>query len=160
MLKLLFLWTAIICCGLSSFGQAKENSITIKSQFGGQQYYQNGKKINMSTMARIMDSNEQAYQQIKSAQSNRAVATILGFAGGFMAGWTLGAAIAGGNANWAVAGVGAGLIVASIPFNSKSNRQAASAVDIYNGGLTTSLHTKMKMGLAFRGNAVGVNLSF
>jgi len=47
----------------------------------------------MIQLVNTMKINEQAYMQIKSAQSTYTMAMILSYAGGFMVGWPLGTAI-------------------------------------------------------------------
>ena len=55
-----------------------------------------------------------------------------------MVGYPLGTAIAGGDTNWALAGIGAGLIGVSIPFSSATNKNARTAVELYNAEVETS----------------------
>jgi hypothetical protein len=98
-----------------TYGQVSTDSISIKKVFGGYQFYQGDKRLNMNQLVKAMEPNEQAYKEIKSAQSTYTLSTIVGFAGGFMVGWPLGAAVSGGEPNWTMAGIGAGLIVVSIP---------------------------------------------
>ena len=121
-----------------SFGQSSADSISMHKAFGGYQFYQADQKLNMSQLVNAMKSNEQAYQEIKSAQSNYTFASILGFAGGFMIGWPIGTAIGGGDPNWALAGIGAGILVVSIPISNQANKQAKSAVEEFNRGLRNS----------------------
>ena len=62
-----------------------------------------------------MKPNEQAYKLIKSAQSTYTWGKcIFSYAGGFMIGYPLGTALGGGEPNWAMANIGAGLKAASI----------------------------------------------
>jgi hypothetical protein len=107
----------------------------MKKGFGGYQFYKVEKRLNMNQLVYAMKSNEQAFSQIKKAQSNYTLASIVGFIGGFMVGWPIGTAIGGGQPNWTMAGIGAGLFIVSIPINQKSNNQAKHAVGIYNSGL-------------------------
>ena len=106
-----------------------------------------------------MESNEQAYKQMRSAQTTLTLTSVIGFAGGFMVGWPIGAAIAGGEPNWALAG--AGLIAISIPLSIKFNKQAKQAVDNYNNGLQArSFWDKRELKLAVKGNGLGLMLYF
>lgn len=153
--------TLLISCLSFTFGQSSTDSITIKKAFGGYQFSQSGKRLNMSQLARTMEPNEQAYKEIKAAQSSYTVASIIGGVGGFMVGWQLGTAVAGGEPNWVLAGIGAGLIVVTIPISQKFNKQAKSAIDTYNGGLRTSSYwDKTELRLAMTGNGVGFTLKF
>jgi hypothetical protein len=78
-----------------------------------------------------------------------------------MVGWPIGTAIAGGEPNWALAGIGAGLIVVSIPFSQKFNKQVKSAVETYNGGLkTSSFWDNRELRFSINANGVGFGLRF
>ncbi len=154
---------AIIICLLTvtcafTYGQTATDSISIKKVAGGYKFYHGEKKLNLNQLVIMLEPNEKAHKQIKSAQSTNTLATILGFAGGFMVGWPLGTAAGGGEPNWAVAGVGAGLIVFSIPMSQKFNKQAKEAVDTYNGGLQTSSF-RNKSDLRFSLSEIGLGLT-
>lgn len=127
----------IVTCAFS-FGQTPTDSISMKKAFGGYQFYQGKKRLNVNQLVNIMKPNGQAYNQIKSAQSTNTLATIIGGVGGFMVGWPIGAAVAGGKPNWTMAGIGVGLIVVSIPITKNFNKKAKQAVKTFNGGLHTS----------------------
>jgi hypothetical protein len=115
----------------------------------------------MNQLVNTMKPNDQAYNQIKSAQSTYTMAMIFSCAGGFMVGWPLGTAIGGGEPNWAMAGIGAGLIVVAIPISQSFNKKAKQAVEIYNGGLqTSSFWDKNELKLSKTGNGIGLTLSF
>lgn len=144
-----------------TYGQTVSDSISMKKAFGGYQFYQGEKRLNMNQLVNAMKPNEQAYNHIKSAQSTYTFASIIGFAGGFMVGWPIGTAIGGGKPDWTMAGIGAGLIVVSIPISQKFNKQAKQAVDTYNGGLqTNSFWNKNELRFFMTGNGVGLTLRF
>ncbi len=152
----------LLMVGLTfTFGQTVTDSISMKKAFGGYKFYQGEKRLNMNQLVNAIKPNEQAYNQIKTAQSSYALASIIGFAGGFMVGWPIGTAIGGGEPNWIMAGIGAGLIVVSIPISQKFNRQAKQAVDTYNGGLqTSSFWDKRELRFSMTGNGIGFTLRF
>jgi len=161
MKRILLVLTLLTSCLAFSFGQSAADSITMKQQFGGYQFYQDGYTLNMSQLGRELMLNEQAHKEFKGAQVNYVISSIIGGAGGFMVGWTLGTAIAGGEPNWALAGIGAGLIVVSIPISQKVNKQVVKAVNIYNGGLDTSSRWEnTELRLAMTGNGFGLTLRF
>lgn len=108
-----------------------------------------------------MKSDEQAYKEIKAAQSTNVLATVVAVAGGALVGWPIGTAIGGGDPKWVLAGIGAGLIVVSIPISQKFNKQAKNAVDLYNGGLNANAFwDKAELRFAFSGNGIGLTLGF
>lgn len=143
------------------FGQAAADSITMKKVFGGYQFCQGNDMLGMKQLVNTMKPNEQAFKEIKSAQSNYTLATIIGAAGGFMIGWPIGTAIGGGDPNWTLAGIGAGLFVVSIPITQKSNKQAKEAVNIYNSALQTSTFwDKRQLNFTMSENRIGLTLRF
>lgn len=145
----------------SSSGQHNSDSITMKKVVGGYHFYQGDKRLNISQLVKTMESNELAYNEMKAAQTNNTIASIFGFSGGFLVGWTLGTAVAGGEPNWVLAGVGAGLILISIPITQKFNEQAKTAVDSFNTGINTgSFWKKTELKFAMSGNGIGLILNF
>lgn len=151
----------IILCELSFqvFSQTSADSITMKKVFGGYQFFQGDKRLNMSKLIETMQPNGQAYKEVKAAQSTYTLATIIGGAGGFMVGWPLGTALAGGNPNWFMAGIGVGLIVISIPINQKFCKQAKTAVETFNGGVKTgSFWDKTEFRSTFSGYGIGLTM--
>ncbi len=89
------------------------------------------------------------------------MAMIFSYAGVFMVGWPLGAAIGGGEPNWAMAGIGAGLIVVAIPISQNFNKKAKHAVETYHGGLqTSSFWDKNELKISMTGNGIGLTLNF
>lgn len=137
--KLILLTFAALTISLAGMAQEIDNpmqgrrdSVEMKKAFGSYQFYHEGRQLKMKQLEELLKSNEQAYQQLRSSRSSRTISTILGFAGGFMIGWPLGTAIAGGEPNWALAGVGAGVVAVSIPISASANKKMKKAVSIYN----------------------------
>ncbi len=148
-------------CLSNTFAQTENDSITIKKVFGGYQFYQGEQRLNMNKLVNTMKPNEEAYKQIKSAQSTYTMATIFSCAGGCMVGWPLGTAMGGGEPNWIMAGIGAGLIVVTITISQSFNKKAKQAVDTFNGGLQTcSFWDKNELNLTMTGNGIGLTLNF
>ncbi|MBL7969569.1 MAG: hypothetical protein JNK09_21395 [Prolixibacteraceae bacterium] len=161
-MKKYFLFSALLSIMyLFSFGQAPTAPIEMKKTFGGYLFYQSDERMNMNQLTRAMKANEQAYNEFKTAKSNYVAASIIGGAGGFMIGWPLGAALAGGEANWTMAGIGAGLVAISIPFNVKFNKQVKHAVEKYNEGLKTgSFKDRSEIRFSMTGNGAGMVFRF
>ena len=137
------------------------DSITMKKVFGGYKFYLGDRILNMSNLINTMRPNEQAYYEIKAAQSTYTIASIFSFAGGFLVGWPLGTAIAGGDPNWTLAGIGAGLIIISIPITQKFIKQTKGAVKTYNQGLQAgSLWNNTELKLSMTSYGAGIILKF
>ena len=161
MKRIVIILTLITVSLTFAFGQSETDSISMKKVFGGYQFYQGEKRLNVKQLVNTMKPNEEAYSQMKSAKSSYTTASVISFAGGFMVGWPVGTAIGGGEPNWTLAGIGAGLLVVSIPISQKFNKQAKQAVDTYNLGLqTTSFWDKSELRLSMTGNGLGLTLKF
>jgi hypothetical protein len=140
---------------------AHGQEITTKKSFGGTQFFLDGNRLTMPQLVKTMENNPEAYKQITSARSTNTFAAILSGAGGFMIGYPLGTALAGGYPNWLLAGIGAGLVVVSIPIAQKFNRQAQTAVDLYNQGLNgVSGYAKPEIYFGATDNGIGFRLYF
>ena len=158
MKKLLFFIVVIIFYLSPNYGQSP---ITMEKKLGGYMFYQDSQMLNMSQLVNIMQSNQEASIEIKKAKSSSAWSSVFACAGGFMIGWPLGTAIAGGNPEWAMAGIGAGLVVIAIPIASKATKQAKNAVNIYNNGLSAnSIFNNIELKCHFTGNGIGLVLNF
>lgn len=161
MKKISLILILLTMCLSFTFGQTSLDSITMKKVFGGYTFYQGDKRLNMSKLVKIMRPNELAYKEIKAAQTTNIIAAIIAGTGGFMVGWPLGTALGGGDPNWTMAGIGAGLIVVSIPISQKVNKQSKRAVDTFNGGLkTSSFWDKNELRFSMTRNGVGLTLRF
>ncbi|WP_350292611.1 hypothetical protein [uncultured Croceitalea sp.] len=136
--------------------------IEMQKVSGGYKYSQNGNQLKMRDMVNIMEPNQQAFNFIKKAQSNQSLASVIGFIGGGLVGWPIGTAIGGGDANWALAGVGAALIGVSIPISSSANKKAKQAVEVYNLslGATAFMGHKTQLRFIANGNGIGLSLGF
>ncbi len=133
--------------------------IEIKKVFGGYQYSQNGNRMTMGKLIKVMESNSEALKFMKRAKSNNVLASILGGTGGALIGFPIGAAIGGGDVNWTLAGIGAGLVAIGIPISSGANKNAQKAVELYNASLISSSFYKFKPEFKFVANENGVGLS-
>lgn len=161
MKKIAIMLTLLTVSLAFTFGQAVNDSISMKKFFGGYQFSQGGKRLNMYQLVNAMKPNEQAFNQIKSAQSTYTLASIIGGAGGFLIGWPIGTAIGGGEPNWVMAGIGAGLVIVSIPISQSYNKKARQAVDTFNEGFRTGyIRNKREFKMTLTGNGMGLVLRF
>jgi len=144
-----------------SFAQSIPDTIKVRKAFGAYHFSMNKKTLKPGQMARMMESNEPAYNLMRSAQANNTIATIFECAGGFLIGWPLGAAIARRDADWRLAGAGLGLIAISIPFTIKFNRRAIRSVELYNGFIHARASKYTPVLGAFSGKSgIGLALDF
>jgi len=98
---------------------------------------------------------------MKWAKSNSDIATVLGFSGGLMIGWPVGTAIAGGDPNWVIAGVGAGFLAIGIPLSIRASKGMFQAVEIYNSNLNgTYFEQGLLIRLGVTSRCVGLKVDF
>ena len=146
----------------SEVAQAQENKIESKKVMGTYQYSQmNGVRLSNSQLAKKMQNNPEAADLMAKARTNNTIGSIFSFIGGGLIGWQIGAAVGGGEPNWAVAGVGAGIIAVAIPFNTAFNKNSQRAVELYNAGLNAgSYNQQPELKLGFTGSGLGLQLNF
>jgi hypothetical protein len=161
LMQKLFLFLVACLLTASVYSQNHSDEIIIRSNFFGTQYLQNGKRLNFSQMAELMQPNAEAYRNIKSAKAGNTWVSIMSTAGGALIGYPIGTAIGGGDPNWTLAAVGAGIVAVAIPVSISVNKKAKKAVTLYNEGLkTTSLNSSIHMQLHITSSALGMYLNF
>ncbi len=138
-MKKLSLAMLLLFTGLSSlFCQYFNDTIKTEKVFGGYQYYQYENRLSMNELVDLLEEDYEAHTQLKAARLNYQLSNMLGFVGAIMVGYPLGTAIAGGNAQWVLAGIGAGLVIVSIPVSGLASRQAKTAIETFNRYLKES----------------------
>ncbi len=157
--KILVLLALLFIPVFSAFGQSRTDSIEIKKGFGTV-FRHNGKNLTPKQLLDLTASNPDAYKEMQIAKSNHAAGSVFGFIGGFLVGWPLGTAIGGGDPNWALAGIGAGLLVISIPFSSAYTKHAKNAANLYNSGVSHSSLHGPKLHIGMSGSGMGLRFSF
>lgn len=161
MKKITFVFTLLLFFMLNSFAQTEPDTIHIDKVFGGYRFSQGQKFLTVGQLVKIMEPNEMASRKIKKARSSNVVANVFGGAGGFMIGYPIGTQLGGGDPNWSLAAIGAGLVVVSIPFTQSFNKQAIEAVSIFNEGLkNSSIRQKTELYLTMNGYGIGFRLIF
>jgi hypothetical protein len=138
--------------------QADPNDIHMDKNFWSIKFFQGTRLLRPKEVLHIMESNEAAHAAFKKAMGNYNASMVFSFAGGFLVGWPVGTAIAGGDPQWGLAAAGVGLILVSIPFTSGFTKNANIAIDIYNKDSAKSYSPKLYIG--FRGAGVGATLKF
>ncbi len=160
MKKHLFLVILLTVISTFGFSQTLSGPISMSKVMGGYQFYQGTQRLTMAQLVETMKSNDEAYTQIKSAQGTNTFNTILGTAGGFLVGYPIGTAIGGGEPEWTMAAVGAGLLIISIPISQKFKKQAKEAVETYNSGLETSFWDLHEINICSSQYGLGLSFKF
>lgn len=158
-MKNLFVLFTFFLITVNLSGQASSDSIQVKKRLGPV-FQQNGRNLTPRQLMNIMKINPDAYAEMKTANSNYVASMFFQLPGGFLIGYPLGTAIAGGDPNWTLAAIGAGLVVISIPLISGYNKHANQAVNIYNKGLISNSKTISQMSLGLTANGIGFKVKF
>jgi hypothetical protein len=158
-MKKLILSIVALLFFVTSYSQVRSDSITVAKKFGTvfQQY---GRNLTPAQLKQIVSVNPEAAAEMKKANANTFPAFAFSYAGGFMIGWPIGTALAGGKANWTLAGIGAGLVLLAIPFSTAYTSHAKNAVRIYNRGLLQTCLPVPEIRLGLLGNGIGLRIRF
>lgn len=148
-----------LICGLKIYAQSSEYSIQVKKEAIGTSFLQDEEKLSPRELLEITRYNPSAYEEMKRAKSNNDASTVIGAIGGFLVGWPLGTALAGGDPNWTMAGIGAGLIGVSIPFTALYTKHARKAVDIHNQAIQQASRNNFDFSIGITGNGLGLRIS-
>ncbi len=109
-----------------------------------------------------MESNAKTSLLLKKAKSNGVFAVVLGGIGGGLIGYPVGTALGGGDANWTLAAIGAGVLAIGIPIANGANKKAKQAVDIYNSSIDDSVGYQFvpEFTIISNQNGIGFSMSF
>ena len=129
---------------LSFSGSAQQLEIISKPLGGVHFYYADTVDLSPRQVLEVMRINEQAHNLFKKASVLNNVGGALGFVGGFMVGFPVGAALLGGKPEWLLAVGGCVLIGGSIAFEKVYRRKAASAISMYNNQVAQSFNIRTK----------------
>ena len=152
---LLFILGVLISSSIN--GQKIESKKTL----GENKFYQNGQKLSTKQLKVILKDNTEALNLMKSAKTNQTWATILGGAGGVLVGLPLGTAIVGGDAKWELAGVGAVLILGSIPILNSYNKKSKKSIELYNSDFpNVSSNFQPKFNVSYKVTSLGITMNF
>lgn len=150
----------IMIGALSLKAQVKGDTIRITSSFWGLSVEQGEQKLSLKQAEKIMEPVPKAALNMKKARTNNTIAIILAFAGGAAIGWPLGSAAGGGNPEWFLAGIGAGLIIVAIPISSSATKHAKQAASIYNKSIPKTSYYKWNIDLNLSGSGIGIVFLF
>jgi len=138
------------------------DSIRVYSNVWGVKFVRADTLLRPNQVLEAMEINSSSYSLMKSANNNYIVSQILALTGGFLIGWPIGTAMTDGIPNWAMAGAGAGLLIASIPISINFKKKAQSAINLHNqtiaGSNTWNFKPKYHFGL--NGASVKLQVSF
>ncbi len=163
MKAIILLFFAALTFGASFNAYAQNaNEIEIRTNFFGSKFYKGDAIISVNQVLEEMAPNESVYNLMISAKKDYLFTQILTASGGFMIGWPVGTAISGGEPNWAMAGIGAGIIAISIPISSNFKKKAHSAIKQHNTIITASrsYHLKPMYSVGFGKEGFNIQMNF
>lgn len=156
----------LLLCSLvfTQLSQAQEKDTTRIEHLRGSVFSHNGMQLTNPQLSGILRSNNQAFEYMEKANANLPGMYILSYAGGFMVGWPIGTAAAGGDPEWGLAAAGIGCILLAIPLANGYKKNALKAVEIYNNdlGTPTAFYRKKKffqIGQTNNGIGLKINLN-
>lgn len=144
---------------INAFGQGKTDTIEIKKNFGTA-FYQNGKRLSLNKLSKILQSDIEASKEMAMAKKNYRIGSVISFGGGALIGWGLATALSGDDENWVLVGVGAGLVAVSYPFSSSCTKHAKKAVSIFNSNIKQTSLNRFELNIGFSYNRIGMRLTF
>ena len=116
--------------------------------------------ISIKEAVTMMEGQPEAQSYMKKAKSSAGAMQSFAFVGGAMIGYPVGTAIGGGEAEWGLAGIGAGLVLIAIPFSSAVKKKSNLAIDLYNKGRQEASFSRPRLNMGLLNNGLGIRLSF
>lgn len=148
----------LLCLSLATSAMSQDTGEIYLTKKG---FVQNDALLTMQQVLSTMESNPTAHAQMKSANGTNGFLMVLSYTGGALVGYPLGTAIAGGEPEWALAGIGAGLILLSLPIQKSFKKKANSALDTFYGRESAMRKCfKPQLQLASTKNGTGLVLRF
>ena len=158
-MKNLMLTTVFFMVIACAFVQTSADTIEMKKQLGTV-FRLHGKNLTPRELLSVFAPNAEAYAEMKLAKKNNDVGSVFAGAGGFLIGWPVGTAIGGGEPEWVLAGIGAGLVAISIPFAVAYIKHAKKATRIYNDALSKPSTPDVGFTFGITRDGMGVTISF
>jgi hypothetical protein len=132
----------VTACGAGGKFDAS-SPITVRSAGLGSSYEQRGVSLDQGDMLDKLSERPATRDDVQKARTLQTVAVILGATGGALIGWPIGSAIGGDpDPAWILAGIGAGVVVVSIPFSISSSSSVAKAVKAHNDSFESRKSSK------------------
>ena len=145
----------------SAYAQAP---IELRSNFWtGTGYYQADTRLSKTQVREALAVDPEALQLFKAGAGQKGLGDVLAVAGGALIGWPLGTAIGGGDPNWTLAAIGAGIVVVAIPIYNGGIKKINQGLDRYNQGLSglpSASESNYSLSVVNSNDGIGVRLHF
>lgn len=160
--KLILTFIIVLSLGWDIYAQVPTRRIEVEETMMGLRFSDNGYSLSRRDVENLLKTNKEAYMQYRAVKGPKTIASILSFTGGFMFGYPFGTQLSGQEPNWTMAGIGAGIIAASIPFNIRYNKGVRAAVSLYNADFAeaSKIQNEKEFILGAANDGIGVALTF
>ncbi len=161
MKKQIFVISILVHLAFTTQAQQTSKLYMVKN-FWGTKFYKGDSLLSVNGVLQEMAPFELPYNQMLLAKKDFAAAQVLGAVGGVLIGWPIGTALVGGQPKWYLAGIGAGIIVISLPISANFTKKAKAALASYNqlNGSSAALYRKPVYRLGFHATSVRLTLTF
>lgn len=143
---------AFLLCSIGLKAQA-EAPYTVEPHFWKPRYYQDTVEFKLSDLIVEFDGSGQADELIRKANNQHDLARFCQLSGAFLVLYPIVNEAIGGEANYAISFIGAGLIGISVPLELKSRHIATQAIMAFNQRQKARLEASLLMsptGIGFR----------
>ncbi len=161
---------ALLLIPVLSFAQVEETQTgKVELGTGGKNFFiKDGEGYKLSQYKQVFN-NQQAIDHIKKARTNKTFAEIITYTGSFGIGFGIGMALSkqedgygnkvtsNRNTGWAIAGIGAGVALTSIPLWMGYSKNIRKGIEVENG---TNENSVSQLKLNVNGNGVGMAYQF
>ena len=151
------LFTLVLLLGLFQLSMAQTKP---ELTFERGRIEQEGVNLRMKEAMALMQNYPESLEYLKKARTNNTFAGVFGFIGGYLIGYPLGQSIAGGDANWGMAGAGAAVILVALPFHSAFKKNTQMAIELYNQADYKTLNNDVQLNIGLVGNGIGLKVTF
>lgn len=125
--KLIFAAFAILASA-----EVLSQPLEMHKTLGGAHFMRDTLYLSHRHVKEILSVDPQATEEFKVALKNYRIGGVLGFSGAILLAIPVVSAIAGGEPEWLMAGGGAALLIASVPFSRAFKARSETAITLYN----------------------------
>lgn len=139
-----------------------QDTITIKTGFGGTKYSVNGRTLTKQQLTDILQTSANAKNYADAAKNFRLVSALSGCVGGALLGYQIANNLTSGSFQMHFLYVGGALAGLSIATGVTASNNVRRGVRVYNDELRGRVSTKVQpqLQIGFGGNCVGLALKF
>jgi hypothetical protein len=159
-MKILVFLITVLFVSCSAFSQEIPDSLKIVKD--GWSFYQNDYRISAKEMSLITYGNDEAWNHVETARSDRRWAISFCSGGSFLLGYAFGRSIFTQEVNWPIVYAAVGVASVAIIFQVSYYMHLNIAMKVYNKGPKPKPTVRFKPGikLGITGNGIGLAMRF